>query len=168
MNETNPTGRWAEPAGYREVLRVAYPLIISMGSFTMMQFCDRMFLAWYSAISIQAGLPAGILSFTVICGFMALAGYANTFVAQYHGAGDKRGCSAATAQGVFLALASWPLMLLLMPAGQWVLRVSGHAPAVLREELTYFNILMIGSVTAPLGAAISSFFTGRGDTRANK
>lgn len=155
------------PGGYRETLRVAYPLIISMGSFTMMQFCDRMFLAWYHAASIQAALPAGILSFTMICGFMALAGYANTFVAQYHGAGEPLGCSRATAQGVLLAVLSWPAMLALMPVGQWILRMSGHAPDVLREELTYYNILMIGSVAVPLGAAISSFFTGRGDTLTN-
>ncbi len=153
--------------GYRETLRVAYPLIISTGSFTVMQFCDRMFLAWYSAASIQAALPAGILSFTIICGFMALAGYAGTFVAQYHGAGDAKGCARSTAQGVFMALLSWPAMLALLPAGCWILRVSGHAPEVLAEELTYFKILMWGSVTIPLNAAISSFFTGRGDTFTN-
>jgi len=66
-----------------------------------------------------------------------------------------------------LSLASWPLMLALMPAGQWILRVSGHAPAVLAEELDYFNILMLGSVASPLGAAISGYFTGRGDTLTN-
>lgn len=158
---------WNAPGGYAEVLRVAYPLVISMGSFTMMQFCDRMFLAWYSATSIQAALPAGILSFTFVCGFMALAGYAGTFVAQYHGAGEPAGCSLSTAQGVILSLASWPVMLALMPLGQWILRTSGHAPAVLVEELDYFNILMLGAVASPLGAAISSYFTGRGDTLTN-
>lgn len=155
------------PGGYREVLRVAWPLVVSMGSFTLMQFCDRMFLAWYSADAIQAALPAGILSFTMICGFMALAGYAGTFVAHYHGAGDRAGCGRATAQGVLLALASWPFMLALMPIGQWALRLSGHAPGVLRDELAYFNILMIGSVATPLGSAVSSYFTGRGDTVTN-
>ena len=138
-----------------------------MGSFTVMQFVDRMFLSWYSATAIQAALPAGILSFTLICLFMALAGYANTFVAQYHGAGDRAGCSRATVQGVILAVLSWPVMLALMPAGWWLLRVSGHAPAVYEAELQYFNVLMIGSVTTPLGAALSSFFTGRGDTLTN-
>lgn len=146
---------------------MAWPLIISMGSFTMMQFCDRMFLAWYSAVSIQAALPSGILSFTMVCGFMALAGYANTFVAQYHGAADAPGCSRATAQGVWVAVFSWPLMLALIPAGWWLLRISGHPADVLAEEMRYFTILMIGSVAAPLGAAISSFFTGRGDTFTN-
>ncbi len=152
------------PGGYRETLKVAWPLIVSMGSFTLMQFTDRLFLAWYSAVSIQAALPAGILSFTLVSGFMALAGYANTFVAQFHGAGDGPGCSRATAQGVLLALISWPLMLALIPLGLWLLRISGHAPEVLAEERAYFVILMLGSVTAPLGAALGGFFGGRGDT----
>ncbi len=152
------------PGGYREIFRVAYPLMISMGSFTLMQFVDRMFLAWHSAVSIQAATPAGILSFTLICGFMALAGYANTFVAQYYGAGDPVGCSRSTAQGFYLSLLSLPLILMLIPFGRMVIHISGHPPEVIEEELAYFTILMIGGFTAPLGAAISSFYTGRGRT----
>lgn len=138
-----------------------------MGSFTLMQFVDRMFLAWYSPVSIQAALPAGILSFTFICTFFALCGYANTFVAQYHGAGDADGCSRSTAQAVWLAFFTWPLLVLLIPLGWWFLRISNHGPAVFAEEIQYFTILTAGGVTVPLGAAISSFFTGRGETRTN-
>jgi MATE family multidrug resistance protein len=167
MKSRRLEGALQDPGGYAEVLKVAWPLIISMGSFTLMQFFDRVFLAWYSATAIQAALPAGILSFTLICFFMALAGYANTFVAQYHGAGDAEGCSRATAQGIWLALVSWPLMVALIPVGWWILRISHHEPEVLAAEKTYYTILMLGSVTTPLGAALSSFFTGRGDTVTN-
>jgi MATE family multidrug resistance protein len=48
-----------------------------------------------------------------------------------------------------------------------LLQNAGHAPDVLAQELDYFTILMLGGVTIPLGAAISSFFTGRGDTLSN-
>jgi multidrug resistance protein, MATE family len=152
------------PGGYRETLKVALPLIVSMGSFTLMQFVDRLFLAWYDTVSIQAALPAGILSFTLICLFMAVAGYAGTFVAQYHGAGDRAGCSRATAQGLWLAFLSWPILLAMIPLGRWLLRLSGHPPAVFEAELSYFTILMAGSIHIPLGAAVGGFFTGRGDT----
>jgi len=146
---------------------MAWPLIISTGSFSLMQFVDRVFLAQYSSISIQAALPAGLLAFTLCSAFMAIAGYANTFVAQYHGSGDPAGCSRATAQGVWMALLSWPLILLLIPVGRLLLRSAGHPADVLAEELQYLTILMAGAVTIPLGAAISSFFTGRGDTVTN-
>ncbi len=155
------------PGGYREVLKIAYPLIVSTASFSLMQFVDRVFLARYSAVSIQAALPAGLLSFTLMSGFMAVAGYANTFVAQYHGSGDARGCSRATAQGVWLSLFSWPIILALIPLGRFLLQLAKHSPDVLGQELDYLTILMLGGVTVPLGAAISSFFTGRGDTLTN-
>lgn len=155
------------PGGFREVLGIAWPLVVSMGSFTLMQFVDRIFLAWHSPVSIQAALPAGILSFTFVCAFMALCGYANTFVAQYHGAGDPVGCSRSTAQGVWLAFLTWPLLAATIPLGLRLLEFSGHAPQVLAEERVYFIILTAGGVVVPLSAAISSFFTGRGETRIN-
>jgi multidrug resistance protein, MATE family len=155
------------PGGYRETLRVAMPLIVSMGSYTIMQFTDRLFLAWYDKVSIQAALPAGILSFTFICLFMSLAGYAGTFVAQYHGAGDHEGSIRSTVQGLWLGALSWPVLLAMIPVGRWLLRVSGHPPAVLHAELTFFTILMLGSVHIPLSSAIGGFFTGRGDTVTN-
>ena len=165
MPSTSTSGH--VPGGYREVFRIAWPLVVSMGSFTVMQFVDRMFLAWHSPVSIQAALPAGILSFTFICTFMALCGYANTFVAQYHGAGDPVGCSRSTMQAVWLAFLTWPVLLLSIPLGLWLLDLSGHAPEVLAEERIYFVILTAGGVVVPLSAAISSFFTGRGETRTN-
>lgn len=155
------------PGSYREVLRIAWPLVVSMGSFTLMQFVDRMFLAWYSPVSIQAALPAGILSFTFVCTFMAMCGYANTFVAQYHGAEDPVGCSRATMQAVWLSFMIWPLLIVSIPLGWFFLELSRHAPEVLAEEKIYFTWLTAGGVLVPLGAAISSFFTGRGETRTN-
>lgn len=154
-----------KPGSLTEVLEVAWPLIVSTGSFTVMMFCDRLFLAWHSTTSIQAALPAGILSFTLVCGFMAVAAYTNTFVAQYHGAGQPSRCSAATAQGIFLSLLSIPFLILLIPVGRFILIKVGHSPAILEQELDYFSILMLGSFATPLSAAIGGFFNGRGKTR---
>ena len=160
-----PTGAPATTGGYAEVLRIAWPLVISTGSFTLMTFCDRLFLAWHSPVSIQAALPAGILSFACISGFMALAAFAGTFVAQFPGAGDGRGCVRAAVQGMILALVSWPLLIALIPVGRVVLSHSGHSPNVLAAELPYFSLLMAGGLGPPLAAAAGSFFTGRGQTR---
>ncbi len=164
---SGPSSSRYAPGGFREVIHIAWPLVVSMGSFTLMQFVDRMFLAWHSPISIQAALPAGILSFTFICTFMALCGYANTFVAQYHGAGDPEGCSRSTAQAVWLSILTCPILLAAIPLGLWLLTISGHEPDVLAEERIYFIILTAAGFVVPLNAAVSSFFTGRGETRTN-
>ena len=146
---------------------IAAPLILSMGSFTIMQFCDRVFLSRYSSVTIQSALPAGALAHTFVCLFQALAGYAGTFAAQYHGAKHARGCVLSTIQGAWLALASWPFILALIPFGCWLLTLGGHPAAVLAAEKTYFILLMAGGVMVPLNAAIGGFFMGVGRTKIN-
>ena len=147
--------------------RNAAPLILSMASYTIMQFSDRVFLSRYSSVTIQAALPAGILAHTLICFFQALAGYAGTFTAHYHGAKDPAQCVRATVQGLWLALASWPLILMLIPLGNWLMLLSAHAPDVFAAERTYFVILMSGGIMVPLNAAIGGYFMGIGRTQVN-
>jgi MATE family multidrug resistance protein len=146
------------------VWRVAAPIIVTMASFTLMQFCDRVFLARYGSVPLRAALPAGILAFTLTAFFQTLAGYAGTFVAQYHGAGRKKECGAATAQGIWLGLLTWPLGLALIPVGFWLLSVAGHPADVLAAEKTYLGILMTGCGFWAVTNAVSGFFSGRGDT----
>jgi MATE family multidrug resistance protein len=156
--ESRPYGGW------RELVQVAWPLIISSGTFAILNFCDRLFLSWYSEDTFRASLPSGILFFTLVCGFMALAGFTNTFVAQYWGAGDKEGCARSTAQGILFALLSFPLIMALTPVGLWLLRISGHGAEVLALEEEYFKILMWCGGGMTLSSALSSFFSGRGKT----
>ncbi len=149
---------------YLEVLHIAYPLMISSGSFTLMNFCDRMFLSWFSEEALRAALPAGILAFAFQCGFHALVSYSNTFVAQYHGAGDRDNCSRATAQGVFFSFISWPILILLIPLGIFLLKISGHPAEIFALEKPYFSILIGGAGFTLTGIALTSFYTGRGKT----
>ena len=153
------------PGGYREVWRVAAPIIVTMASFTLMQFFDRIFLARHGSVSLRAALPAGIMAFTLTSFFQMLAGYAGTFVAQYHGAGRKKDCGRATAQGIWLSLLTWPLGLALIPVGIWFLAIAGHSPDVFGAERIYLAILMVSCGFWSLTHAISGFFSGRGDTR---
>ncbi|WP_372799258.1 MATE family efflux transporter, partial [Pontiella sp.] len=110
-------------------MKIAWPMIINSASFAVLNFSDRLFLSNYGDAEFRASLPAGILFFTLVCGFMALAGYVSTFVAQMYGAGEKEGCARATAQGIIFSAVSIPLMMLLVPLGLWCLRISGHEPA---------------------------------------
>ena len=161
--------RWrhlrSQPAGPAELLRTAIPLVIATGSLSVMHFCDRMFLAWYSSEAIRAVLPAGLLAYTLMCGFEALVGFGGTLVAHFHGAGHAGGCRAATHQALILACLAWPCVLLLIPVGHAALKLSGHDPAVQSLERLYFDWVMVGSLGSLLGHALAGFFSGRGDTR---
>jgi MATE family, multidrug efflux pump len=157
--------KYKEPAGYGEVLRIAVPLILSTASLTLMLFVDRMFLSWHGQNSVAASTPGGITYFTICCLFMGTAQYVNTIVAQHHGAGDKPACARAVWQGLRFSVLSIPLILALIPVGFLVLEWADHGPELLALEKEYFFILMFGGLSLPFGAALSSFFSGRGKTR---
>jgi multidrug resistance protein, MATE family len=152
------------PDSYREILSVSLPIIAAMAGRTIMMFCDRLFLARHSELELQASLPAGILSFTLMCVIYGTVSYAGTFVAQFHGAGDREGCSRTLAQALFLAVFSIPLTALMVFPGLRLLEMSGHPPEVLELEKTYFTILMLSSAGPVFTAAAASFWNGRGKT----
>ncbi|MGC8908394.1 MAG: MATE family efflux transporter [Desulfomonilaceae bacterium] len=149
---------------YREVLKVASPLILSTASLTFTLFVDRMFLSWYSEASVAASVPGGITYFTICSVFIGTAQYVNSIVAQYHGAQNYRACAQAVWQGIFFGLLSAPLILACIPVGFLVFTWAGHDAAVQALEKKYFALLMVGGIVQPINAALASFFSGRGKT----
>lgn len=155
----------APPASFTHCLRIAWPLVLAMTGNALMMFVDRLFLARYSAVSIQAALPAGLVAFMVIALLQNVVAYSGTFVAQYAGAGSRAACARATGQGLWLSLACVPILLATMPLGLWLFDLVGHAPDVLAEEKRYYLSLVVANLALPFGAALSGFFAGRGHTR---
>jgi len=158
------TNSWKRKNGYRDVLAISLPLVASMGSITLMQFTDRIFLAGYSMDAISAALPAGIASFTAISFFMGVANYVNAFVAQYTGAGAFNRVGAALWQGIYFSLMASIFLALLYFISAPVFDLIGHAPHVRDLEVRYFNILTLGAGLVVMGSALSCFYTGRGLT----
>jgi MATE family multidrug resistance protein len=156
--------RWSKPNGYRDVLAISLPLVASMGSITLMQFTDRVFLAHYSVDAIAAALPAGIASFTSIAFFMGVASYTNAFVAQYVGARAYGRVGASLWQGIFFSLMASCVLASLYFASGALFELIGHSSHIQRLEVAYFNILTLGAGLVVLGSAMASFYTGRGLT----
>jgi MATE family multidrug resistance protein len=156
--------RWSRLNGYREVLAISFPLVASMGSITVMQFTDRVFLANHSVDAIAAALPAGIASFTFIAFFMGVANYTNVFVAQYTGARAFNRVGAALWQGIYFSLAAAALLALMCYFSGRLFDLIGHSPHIRSLEVTYFNILTLGAGLVVLNSAMACFYTGRGLT----
>lgn len=155
---------WSRPCGGREVLTLALPLVASMGSWTLMNFTDRLFLYKYSEPAMAAAFPAGMLNFTILCFPLGIASYANTFVAQYHGAGRPQRIGLAVFQGVILGLLSVPLFLAMIPLAPHFFALAGHTEELAGLEATYYQALNLGAGAVIIAGALSSFFTGRGMT----
>ncbi|MBT8113063.1 MAG: MATE family efflux transporter, partial [Gammaproteobacteria bacterium] len=156
--------RWSAKSGYREVLVISIPLILSTGAWSILLFFDRMFLAWYSPAAIAAAMPAGMTSFAMLCFFIGTAAYVNTFVAQYYGAAEENKIGAIVWQGIYFSALS---LFVIFPAyflARHFFALVGHAPEVQAQETIYFKILMYSAVFMVLNNALGSFFSGLGKT----
>ena len=156
--------RWNSPGGYREVLVIAIPLILSTATWSIQHFVDRMFLTWYSPEAIAAAMPAGMLNFSMVSIFMGTAGYVTTFVAQYYGARQFHRIGPALWQGVYISLFGGLLILCAIPFAESFFSLVGHSPLVQQNEVAYFEILCLGGGAYAASYALSGFFSGRGKT----
>lgn len=153
---------WHGEGGWREVLVLAFPLILSTGSWAVQHFVDRMFLTWYSPEAIAAAMPAGILNFTLMSFFIGTASYVSTFVAQYHGAGMRHRIGPVLWQGIYFSMLGGVLVLCLIPLAAPVFDLVGHDEAVRRNEIVYFQVLCLGGFPVIASSALSGLFTGLG------
>jgi len=156
---------WTRPCGGKEVLQLALPLIVSTGSWAILNFFDRMFLLWHSTQEMAAAMPAGIFHFLVVCGPLGLAMYTSTFVAQYKGANQPARMGATVWHGARIGLYTMPLFLATIPLAPYVFHFAKHDPDIIAYEVLYYQVLAFGAGANVAGAALSAFYIGRGDTR---
>lgn len=152
-------------ASLSELWFLSYPLIVTMAAQVVMQFADRMFLAWYSHEALAACVPAGVLAMTFAAVFMGLASYTSVFISQYYAKKKYASVTVSLWQGIFLAVLSSLLLAGLTPAGIALINAFGHEEAVRLLEIKYFSILNIFGGLAVINNALASFFSGRGHTK---
>jgi len=157
--------RWHEKLGYRAILTVSIPLILSTGSLTLQHFVDRMFLTWYSPVAIAAAMPAAIINFSLMSLFIGTAAYTSTFIAQYHGARRFNRIGPSLWQGLYFSLFAGLAVLPLYPSAKPLFALIGHNPEVQAMEVTYFQWMLFGGFPVTAGSALAGFFSGRGKTR---
>ena len=156
--------RWRCENGYRDILVIAIPLILSSGSWTLQQFVDRVFLSWYSPETIAAAMPSGMLNFTIMSLFIGTASYVGTFVAQYYGAGIYKKIGPSIWQGMYIAIIGGIVHLILIPLAPPIFAFFKHAPLVQKNEIIYFQVLCLGAAPAIASSAMGGFFSGLGKT----
>jgi len=159
--------RWREPNGYKDVLNVGLPLVVSLGSTTLMEFTDRVFLSHYSPDAIAACMPAAMANLTFLLFFIGVGSYANVFIAQYHGAAARHRVGAALWQAIYFSLIGMAILASMSLVAEPLFRFVGHTESVFRQEVVYFRILSMGSGLALMATCIGCFFSGRGITKPN-
>jgi len=151
--------------GLGQLLSIAFPMFISQAAEAMMMFVDRLFLARLGRAHIAAAMGGGMTCFMMFTFFLGIIGYTNALVAQYLGSNRKTRCGVASAQGIIIALLSYPLIVLLRPVGLFMLTSAGHNAEQLQLEISYYSILIWFAFLPLLRCALSSFFSGIGRTK---
>lgn len=149
----------------KELLSIALPMVISQVSDTVMLFADRWMLSRLGELHLAAAMSGGLSQFTLTSFFVGTVGYVNALTAQYFGARRKDLCAPVVYQGIYLALAAYPLLLFGAPLMKQVFFLLGHREDQVALEYLYFRVLMYGSVFPLLRAALTGFFLGIGKTR---
>ncbi|TNE91868.1 MAG: MATE family efflux transporter [Deltaproteobacteria bacterium] len=151
--------------GPREVLRLAWPVIIQMLSYQLMTTADTIFVSRLGTAELAAvGLTLPIVFLFRSFGHGLLGGV-RVLTSQRHGAGDEVGARRAGWQGVWIGVVMALPGLLAAGLGEDLL-LAMAAPAELAEMgAGYFRWLMLGApVTFGVWAA-TFWFQGKGDTR---
>jgi len=137
-------------------------MILSTSAITFMQIIDAIILSQYSSEAVAAIGPSGMAVFLFQGFLFGTAAYSGTFVAHSHGRGDTQGVRASAWLGIYTALASgivalviaWPLAQLFM--------LAGHEPQVADDECVYFWICMAGSFFPVFGGGLAGWLSGIG------
>ena len=146
------------------LLAIAIPMILSTSAHAIRMFTDRYFLSQHSVLEFTASMQASITSFTLVCFFIGVAGYANTFVAQYYGDKQYKKIGPSIWQSNYFALVGSFIMLCLIPLAKPLFDWMGHEQQVRIFEILYFKIMCISCIPAVINASLSCFYSGRGKT----
>lgn len=149
------------PGSLGELWTVAFPLIVTAMSTSLMIFFDRLILAHYSIEAMNAAVAAGTVFTVFIFGGIATSAIAEVFVGQYNGAKQYHLLGKPVWQMIWFSLLT---SIIFIPGGIW----GGSlflADDLQFQGLPYFRTLMFSGVLFPLVPALASFYIGQGKVR---
>src|SRR5262249_41435183 len=129
---------WASAS---EMLRLAWPFIVSSSCLALQIILDRVLLSRYSTEAVGAGMSAVMLFWSALTLFQYTANYATAFVAQYVGAGQPERVGAVVGQSLWFSLMGGVAFLALIPLAEPIVALAGHSTDLQTLEITYFRCL---------------------------
>ena len=153
-----------EPGGYRELIALSLPFILSASFGTIQIFVDRVFISQVNADCIAATMPAVGYFWTPILLFSNTIMYATVFVAQYAGAKRPHRIGPVVWQALYFSVFAGLIFPFFAPIADGIITLTNHKPAVKELESVYFASLTFAALPMLLVAAVNAFFAGRGDS----
>jgi MATE family multidrug resistance protein len=153
----------------REMMTIALPAVVSMLSFSMMQFVDRLLVArLIGPEALAAAGNGGIASWVPAAVMMGILGVVNTYVSQNLGAGKPENGPKYAWAGMWMSLVVWAVVLvpyaIFFPQVFQFMRdaagIPGVSPHVASMEAIYGRTLLFGLVLTLSARAVGHYFYG--------
>ncbi len=143
------------------MLKLAWPMVVTNISFTVMQFVDTRMVAELGTNELAAILPAGLLSFIPSSFALGMITSINTFVSQSLGRGQKKDCSSYCWQVIYIGLLySFICLAAIWPLAGWIFRVVGQPAEIISMEVVYLRIMLYCQFVVVFTWTSSQFFMG--------
>jgi MATE family multidrug resistance protein len=155
----------AEPSGFRELINLAWPLVLNNSVWTLQIFTDRTLVSHHRADEFAATLNAVVFFWALLNLFMHTTGYVATFVAQYSGAGRPERIGPVVGQALYTAIFGGFVFLAIIPFIGRMFAALDHGSGLNQLETAYFRCLCFGALPSLITAAMNGFFIGRGNSR---
>jgi len=163
---TAPLAAAPRAGSVREVAQLAFPIVLTQMSQTVMHVVDSIFVGQLGAAQLGALGFAGIWLWTVFSLFNGCVNGVQTFVSQCHGAGEDARCGRWAWQGFYAVVPITALAMFAFVALAEPLFVRLGTSAELREHaLAYLRTRPLGFTGFAIWIVLASFFRGLGDTR---
>jgi MATE family multidrug resistance protein len=152
--------------GMREVVMLAYPVIITNLSQTLIHTVDSAMVGRLGATELAAAGYAMIWYWTAVCLFYGAVGGVQTFVSQAHGGRDFKACGAWAWQGMYAVVPLAVAGIALFATGsRFLFAWLGPSVEVQALATDYVRARAFGAPALIAGMTIASFFRGISDTR---
>jgi MATE family multidrug resistance protein len=144
----------------KELLILAWPLIIANGFWNLQLTIDRIYLGAFSTEALGASMAVMSIFWTPMALLQQTGSYVTTFVAQYLGSKNEEMVGPALWQSMYLSAFGGALFLLFILVSEPFFKFIGHSPAVQLLEIEYFNAICFSALPMALVASLSGYFTG--------
>lgn len=142
-----------------EIWSVSWPLMLGLCSSSLMMFADRLYLAHYSILAMNAMAVGGLLSFLILIIPFSICQITEVFVGRYHGEENHTQAGKPIWQAFWMSLILWPLMSLVSRTLSWILFEPNALEPIYFVTLIDFSPFFLGSLS------LMGFFIGIGKTK---
>ena len=154
------------PGSYRQVLALAYPVIIAMLSQTLMWLMDTVMVGRLGTAQLAAVGLAGSIMWTLFAFFNGLIGSANTFISQDYGAKQYDDIGKVMWHYLYIAIASSVVVLLVAVYGSgFIFGLIRRSEEVREYASVYARIRLYCGLAVFVSFAVAGFFRGIGNTK---